>query len=274
MLNRLFLFGCWAFLIAPVGWVYAQDACPPEPNSETQSTAKTSFSQPGDIQQGKQLIRALCSRCHGIDGKGGKGPDLTDGVFRHGASNEEIIRNIRDGIPGTGMAGIGEVLDEWNWQILSYLRSEASKRAQNQQGLRGDAALGYELFKTHKCGSCHWGGSSVGRRGPNLARLRATADYVRKSLIDPDSQIDGTYQPIVLVMDDGTVRQGMRLHENTYHVLLIDEEENLQTIPKSRIDELRKPHKSLMPSFAKELTRKDVEDLTAYIFSLQEEPQR
>ena len=262
------LLGVW------VGGVYAQDSSPQKSNSKQPAPSKNPFTKPGDIHQGQQLIRALCSRCHGIDGKGGKGPDLTDGVFRHGSTNEEIIRNIRDGIPGTGMPGIGDVLDEWNWQILSYLRAEASKRGRDQPGLRGDAVRGYELFKKHKCASCHWGGSSVGRRGPNLARLHATADYVRKSLLDPDSQIDGSYQPLMLVMNNGRVLQGMRLHENTYYVLLIDEQEILQTIPKSRIDELRKPHKSLMPGFAKELNAQDVEDLTAYIFSLQEESKK
>ena len=271
--RQIWLVGC-LFLAAAAGWVDAQDSAPKNPQADAEATNKNPFSKPGDIHQGQQLIRALCSRCHGIDGKGGKGPDLTDGVFRHGATNEEIIRNIRDGIPGTGMPGIGDVLDEWNWQILSYLRAEASKRGRDRQGLHGDSVRGYQLFKTHKCDSCHWGGVNVGRRGPNLARLRATADYVRRSLLKPDSQIDGDYQPLVLVMDDGTVRQGMRLHENTYYVLLIDEQENLQTILKSRIEELRKPHKSLMPSFAKELNPQDVEDLAAYVFSLKEEPRR
>ena len=263
-----------SFLTASAGGAYAEDGSPQKSNTEAPATSKNVFTKPGDIHQGRALIRALCSRCHGMDGKGGKGPDLTDGVFRHGETNEEIIRNIRDGIPGTGMPGIGDVLDEWNWQILSYLRAEASKRTRDQQKLRGDSVRGYELFKKHKCASCHWGGSSVGRRGPNLARLHATADYVRKSLLDPDSQIDGSYQPLTLLMNDGSVLQGMRLHENTYYVLLIDEHEVLKTIPKSRIDELRKPHKSLMPGFAKELNARDVEDLTAYIFSLQEEPKK
>lgn len=242
-------------------------------SSQQPAELKNRFTKPGDVHQGQQLIRALCSRCHGIDGKGGKGPDLTDGVFRHGSTNAEITKNIRDGIPGTGMPGLGEVLDEWNWQILAYLRAEASKRDRDQ-GLQGDSRRGYELFKNHKCDSCHWGPSSEGRRGPNLSRLRAAPDYVRQSLLEPDSQIDGSYQPLTIQLTDGRSLQGMRLHENTYYVLLIDEQERLHTIPKRQIEQLRKPHKSLMPSFAKALSSQDVEDLTAYVFSLQGESRK
>lgn len=232
MSYRLPWLPCYALVLGLAGVLLAQEPSIPPPakklvseaDSEASPAKENPFHGPEDVQQGRQLIRAHCSRCHGIDGKGGKGPDLTDGVFRHGSSDEDIKRNIETGIVGTGMPSFGEEFDKWTWQMISYLRAEADKRSQDDQKvLMGNAEHGRELFLAHKCGSCHWTGSRGGRRGTDLTRSRAAADYVRQAIADPDAQIDGTYQPVVMVMKSGTVREGMRLFENSYYLLIMDD---------------------------------------------------
>jgi mono/diheme cytochrome c family protein len=54
------------------------------------------------IAKGKELFQGagLCMACHGMDGKGSVGPDLTDTLWlHHKGSYEEIIAQVIKGIP-------------------------------------------------------------------------------------------------------------------------------------------------------------------------------
>jgi mono/diheme cytochrome c family protein len=56
-----------------------------------------------DVEWGKRAYRVHCASCHGIDGRGGRGPDLTSGDFYHGATDDDLYATIEDGIHGTEM---------------------------------------------------------------------------------------------------------------------------------------------------------------------------
>ncbi len=49
---------------------------------------------------GKKEFAERCAACHGADGKGGIGPDLTRKEFKFGKSAAEITTSITDGRPG------------------------------------------------------------------------------------------------------------------------------------------------------------------------------
>lgn len=286
---RGFLFLLFSFYTLVAG---AGDTPPVQDSSARQNPQRTTseaegqekagkqnpFTSPSDVNQGRNFFHVLCSRCHGRNARGGKGPDLTDGVFRYALTDEEIRRIIGKGIPGTDMAGFEDGTDIWlelSWQMVAYLRSEETKRgAKKAKPPAGDLAHGAKLFQQFKCASCHWTGAEGGRRGTNLSRLSVSTDYVVKSLIDPDSQINADFQLLQIVMENGQVVTGRWLSENSYFILLMDDEENLRTIRKSRIEILNRPHKSLMPSYKRHLTTADIEDLTTYIFSLQKGPSK
>ena len=55
------------------------------------------------VEAGRVLFQKSCAGCHGENAKGGRGPDLTTGNWRHGGSDEDLSRNITKGIPGTQM---------------------------------------------------------------------------------------------------------------------------------------------------------------------------
>ncbi len=250
-------------LIAASSVLHAQD-----PKTGEDPGKKNPFTSLSDVNQGRNFFNIMCTRCHGRNARGGRGPDLTDGVFRYARTDEEVQQIIVNGIPGTDMAGM-DLTPDLAWRMVSYLRSEEKKRG-TVIGTPpvGDLVRGAELFKQHKCATCHWTGSRGGRLGTNLSRLSASSDYVRKSLVDPNSQIDIDYQLLQIEMEDGTVLSGRRLNENTYYILLMDEKEKLHAIPKNRIEQLNRPHRSLMPSFKENLSTADIEDLASYIFSL------
>ena len=247
-------------------------------STKTKPTTPNPHTSPSDVNQGRNFFRVYCARCHGLNARGAKGPDLTDGVFRHARTDDELYRVITNGIPGTDMAGFGdgsETTAVLSWQMVAYIRAEENKRGKTAgKHPTGDLARGRVLFKKHKCVSCHWTGSAGGRRGTDLSRLAAGPDYIRKSLTDPDAQIAGNYQLVQLIMDNGQVYSGRRLYENTYFILIMDEHENLRTISKRRIEQLNRPHKSLMPSFRPFLNSAEVEDLTTYLLSLRKKPSK
>ncbi len=52
------------------------------------------------LAMGKKEFAERCAACHGADGKGGIGPDLTRKEFKFGKSAPEITTSITDGRPG------------------------------------------------------------------------------------------------------------------------------------------------------------------------------
>jgi mono/diheme cytochrome c family protein len=57
---------------------------------------------PAMVAQGASIFKGqgMCSVCHGIDGKGGVGANLTDSIWLHSkGSYEEIVQQITTGVP-------------------------------------------------------------------------------------------------------------------------------------------------------------------------------
>src|SRR6185436_402711 len=95
-------------------------------------------------EAGRGTFRIYCSPCHGIRADGGRGPDLTRGVYAAGESDAAIFGVISNGVPGTEMPAFSAPLGDENiWRMVSYLRS-ATRR--NTEQAPGDAASGEKLF--------------------------------------------------------------------------------------------------------------------------------
>jgi cytochrome c oxidase cbb3-type subunit 3 len=62
-----------------------------------------------DAAAGKTLYASLCAMCHGAEGKGGIGPDLTAANYRYGKSEDAVEESIAKGRPN-GMPGFGNQL--------------------------------------------------------------------------------------------------------------------------------------------------------------------
>src|SRR5688572_9307165 len=58
---------------------------------------------PADIENGGLLYQANCTACHGPDGDGVPSINLGSGKFRRGTTDDEIVKIILGGIPGTAM---------------------------------------------------------------------------------------------------------------------------------------------------------------------------
>jgi cytochrome c oxidase cbb3-type subunit III len=60
--------------------------------------------------RGAEVFAMRCASCHGADGSGLIGPNLTDDRQLHGASRLDLYRVVRGGVPGTAMVAWGEQL--------------------------------------------------------------------------------------------------------------------------------------------------------------------
>jgi cytochrome c oxidase cbb3-type subunit 3 len=63
-----------------------------------------------------------CSACHGNEGQGGVGPNLTDNYWLHGGSVSDIFSIIQHGVPEKGMiAWQGQLSPEQMQGLASYI---------------------------------------------------------------------------------------------------------------------------------------------------------
>lgn len=76
-----------------------------------------------EVSIGKQLYDASCKMCHRADGKGTlEEMDLTDNIWKHGNTPENVEKVIREGIKGTGMRAImGEHTDQQIKALVKYV---------------------------------------------------------------------------------------------------------------------------------------------------------
>ena len=68
----------------------------------------------------------LCYTCHGANGEGIVGPNITDDLWIHGCSAEEIASSIIEGYPDRGMIAYGSgarLSDEQVQSLISYIAS-------------------------------------------------------------------------------------------------------------------------------------------------------
>jgi alcohol dehydrogenase (cytochrome c) len=160
-------------------------------------------------QNGRRLFVSNCSACHGDTGKGGRGPDLTTGDWKHGESDEDLLRNITKGIPGTQMPAI-PMPDGDARAIVAHLRVLSASATEK---IAGDSLVGQGVFQA-RCVTCHMVSGVGGILAPDLtnARSRFKTASLAKALAQP-----------VAFTEAGAGIRGVKKSEDTFTVQLMDE---------------------------------------------------
>src|SRR6266568_7451985 len=83
-----------------------------------QEPAQTNpFGASEGASQGRALFQIHCSYCHGANGEGGRGADLTTGQYRRGGSDAELFATVRNGI-GSDMPAV-RATDGEVWKMIA-----------------------------------------------------------------------------------------------------------------------------------------------------------
>lgn len=84
----------------------------------------TRLEDAGELSTGKEIYMTNCASCHGNQGGGSVGPNLTDKYWIHGGSIKNIFSTIKYGVPSKGMISWESQLSPKDMQrVASYIMS-------------------------------------------------------------------------------------------------------------------------------------------------------
>ena len=84
-----------------------------------------------------------CMACHGANGEGGVGPNLTDQYWLHGGAFENIVGTITNGVPSKGMIAWKAILNpEQIRQVASYVKTLQGTNPPNAKAPQGELYTG------------------------------------------------------------------------------------------------------------------------------------
>jgi putative heme-binding domain-containing protein len=231
---------------------------------------------PADIENGSRVFQTTCAGCHGQNGDGVAGIDLSRGQFRRGTSDPDIVKIIQTGIPGTTMPP-HNMTDTEAGTVVAYLRNMATiRRGAAPDVLRGvgDAARGKTLFDGKgQCATCHRVNGKGPRLAPDLSEVGATRPLPElfQALLDPDVTIR-TIRPgnrfFRVVTRDGATMTGRLMNQDSFSVQLLDANERLVSLLKANLREFGYVKNSPMPSVRDKLSAQEVDDLVGYLVTL------
>ena len=232
-----------------------------------------------EIEKGKQLFLGMCSRCHGVEGGGGEGPNLNRPVLSRAPDDQALAAVIRDGIPERGMPRIRRFTDAELHAMVVYIRSLGRMSG---AAATGDPGKGKAIYQQSGCAGCHIIDGEGGNLGPELTSIgsRRAPDYLRQAIVDPGAalprgitQIPGhgfnEFLPVRVVTRDGHEIRGLRVNEDSFTIQLRDASGQLHSFRKTDLQTLDKQiGQSLMPSYKSKVTGPALDDLVAYLSRL------
>jgi alcohol dehydrogenase (cytochrome c) len=280
MNNRIKLVACSIAAVA-TGVLFAQQ--PPASDTVVNPLA-ASLTAAAD---GQRIYDGTCQTCHGPAGTGDAargGPALNAAGLKHGDTDADLFRTIRQGVPGTQMPPFKGLRDEQVWQLVSYLHSlqnTASTGASRDTSVpEGDVAAGEALFYGRAgCAGCHEINARGGVTGPDLSNAgRLTSAAIRQKIVSPDEPLPpargarggrGGAPPVTLVFTsaDGRAVRGVRRNEDMFSAQIVDASGRLHLVDKLKTPVTVEAH-SLMPGdYARRLSAADITHLVAFLRS-------
>ena len=170
------------------------------------------------------------------------------------------------------MIGINpDASDQAVWQVVTYLNSLSP--ADSLDDLPGSPTSGQQLFAGKgDCARCHIVNGNGGRLGPDLSEIgeRRSLAELRSDLTDPGAEVAPRWWTVEVTREDGSVVRGLRMHEDSFSLRLMDDQEGLRSFSKSQIRSFERDKISTMPAYAS-LTTQEQDDLVSYLLTLRRE---
>lgn len=209
----------------------------------------TAFEKSSDAEVGRRLVAAL------------------DGAAALGALRVETLKPRLD--------RFGEAIQPEAEKLYARLNAGAAEqKARLEEMLEslpaGDVRRGQAVFNSTKasCVSCHTIGYLGGKLGPDLTRIgqvRNRRDLL-ESIVFPSASLVRSYEPVMVVTDDGRTENGLLTKDAPDEVVLVKSPTEQIHIARDRIDEVQPGKVSIMPQgLDQQLTPQQLADLVAFL---------
>jgi putative heme-binding domain-containing protein len=214
------------------------------------------------VQAGADLYRRTCAACHGMNLKGGEGPNLFRSRVVVAGSPQALVAVLREGIPGTEMRAYRWSAEQFD-QLVAFLHSKTRPGA--GPPLTGDAAAGRVVFHKAGCAACHMIAGSGGVLGPDLSSvaLRSFPDDIRNSVVEPDAEIAAGYSKVTLTMQDGRTLEGVLKNEDNFSLQLLQANGEYALVDRAEVRRRTGGATSPMPK--PDLAPSELRDLLAFL---------
>ena len=91
------------------------------------------------IAEGQKIYATACFACHGANGEGTVGPNLTDAYWLHGGSINDVFKTIKYGVPDKGMQAWQKTYSPSQIKdIASYIKTLAGSNPPNGKAPQGE----------------------------------------------------------------------------------------------------------------------------------------
>jgi cytochrome c oxidase cbb3-type subunit III len=102
-------------------------------------TNVTALADAGAIGEGELIYKGVCAACHGLQGEGGVGPNMTDAHWLHGGGIKNVFKVIKYGVPEKGMIAWQSQLKPADMQkVASYILTLKDTNPPNAKAPQGE----------------------------------------------------------------------------------------------------------------------------------------
>lgn len=222
--------------------------------------------KPADLGAGKRSFERHCALCHGMDGKGGRGPGLNRARLVHAPDDPALKSLISDGLPPRMPPG-WFFSEEDVADVAAYVRSLGKVPA---DPLPGDASRGAGVYAKSGCAGCHIVAGAGSGFGPDLSEVgdRRSAAFLKRVIAKPSGSLPEDFLYVKALTAAGKTIEGIRANEDTFSIQIKDASGHFHSLRKQELKDLQKLRgQTPMPAYAGVLDAAAIDDLVAYLAS-------